>query len=206
MLKLGTHHAATCPAGSTAQTLPMLPKLGCSWSISPGVLQALQNQQWHFLSFLPLLLGYSVGCNQKYVFYHHLHKLLKPAYLYLFHDTFLITPSGGYLSANEPSRHYCLTHKSTSSHCEMLHPGGGTKHSYLHIISALGQSLPTEFPEDKSSITTIGPSEEDQTLLQDHRFNRITSITSGRLQPPFNRTATITLTNRVWACILTLSG
>uniref|UniRef100_A0A803VIL2 Pre-mRNA-splicing factor SLU7 n=1 Tax=Ficedula albicollis TaxID=59894 RepID=A0A803VIL2_FICAL len=58
-------------------------------------------------------------------------------------------------------------------------------------------ALSTAFPEDKSSIATTGPSEEDQTLLQDHHFNRTTSITSRGLQVPFNWTATTTLTNGV---------
>lgn len=47
-------------------------------------------------------LSYDVRCNQTYVFYHHLHKLLKPGFnrgsvLYLFHDLSLITPLEGYL-------------------------------------------------------------------------------------------------------------
>lgn len=49
------------------------------------------------------------------------------------------------------------------------------------------------------------PSEEDQTLLEDHCFTRTTSITSTRLQPPLTRAATTTLTNRVSGPSLTVT-
>lgn len=188
--KLGTHHAATCPAGSTGQFLPTLPKSGCSWSISPGLLQALQKQQWHFLSFLPPVLGYNVGCNQGYVFYHYLHKLLKPGG----NQCCLILPwhipdnsLWGYLLLMD---HQGLTKWLIKLHRPIVRCSarGWGNQAFLpgyNLRFATPQSaLPTGFPEDKSYITTTRPSEGDQTLLQDHRFNRTTSITLGGLLPP----------------------
>ncbi|RMB98956.1 hypothetical protein DUI87_24501 [Hirundo rustica rustica] len=52
-------------------------------------------------------------------------------------------------------------------------------------------------PRGQEHITTTGPSEEDQTLLQDHHSNSTTSATPTALQPPFNGTATTTLTNSI---------
>ncbi|RMC22327.1 hypothetical protein DUI87_00639 [Hirundo rustica rustica] len=79
----------------------------------------------------------------------------------------------------------------------MLHPGGGANIPTL-IKSEIKSTRAAAFPLDSQrntgpiSTTTV-PSEENFTLLQDHCFNRTTSVTPAEL----DWTATNTLTSKV---------
>uniref|UniRef100_A0A8U8BWJ7 Uncharacterized protein n=1 Tax=Geospiza parvula TaxID=87175 RepID=A0A8U8BWJ7_GEOPR len=57
--------------------------------------------------------------------------------LYLFHASALITPSRGDIFWEWAIECHCMTGQIPSSHCGMLRPGGGSKHSYLDISRAL---------------------------------------------------------------------
>ncbi|KAF4802956.1 hypothetical protein TURU_019206 [Turdus rufiventris] len=66
-------------------------------------------------------------------------------------------------------------------------------------VAVLSRPEPQQ-PREKDR--TNGPSEENNTLLQDDCFNRTTSVTPGGLQPPFNQTAANTLTDWLSGCVL----
>lgn len=100
----------------------------------------------------PIVLGYNERCNQKYVFYYHLHELLKWLEQCPLFSPLSIPPTrlaGGRpreaaaatlqkaTSTNGPSRSPRITHRITPSHCAMARPGGGTKCSYLYVIWSL---------------------------------------------------------------------
>ncbi|XP_059346992.1 zinc finger protein 572-like [Ammospiza nelsoni] len=73
----------------------------------------------------------------------------------------------GARSARTPSRQHPLPREHRPQPRAAGEGGGRARPG-----SSQGSSLPTEFPEDKNSLATTGHPEEDQTLLQDHCFDR----------------------------------
>ncbi|XP_053824390.1 zinc finger protein 252-like isoform X3 [Vidua chalybeata] len=106
----------------------------------------------------------------------------------------------------------------TSSHCEMLRPGGGAKHSCLFIISDFEHHrhlFPTAFSVEQLSFST-GFAEKDSQQHHHWTFrgklqlstgsllqHKHTCHTGGGLQPPFHGTAASILTHRLPCPILT---
>lgn len=137
-------------------------------------------------------------------------KVAGALFLHLCHDSVAVTPSGeaaaawGVTSANGLPR--IPQNGSTSAHWDILHPRGGTEHSCLFIIWALGQDDTYHWIFRAQELsTTTGPPEKDQTFPQADCFNKSTSITPMGLQPQFHWAAATTLTNRVPGRALTLS-
>ena len=143
-------------------------------------------------SSLLSVLGYSVRCAHKHVFYHHLHELLKPG------GQCPLPPPSRLCPVNGPSVLYLMTH-----HSIILHPEGERNQAShpgykLRFLKSTWSLFPLDFPEDKSYIPITGPSEEHQIFL--HRITASTEphpFTSGGLQPPPYWTAAATQTNRV---------
>lgn len=125
---------------------------------------------WGFgvwLDFFVLLfvLGHSVRCKQSmysttiFITFWWAVKMGGELLLYPCQDSTMITPSG---KANTTLKGPSLlmdrqglprtAHRSKPPHCEIPHPGGGTKHSCLYIIWGLGHQNPTiGYSEDKKS-------------------------------------------------------
>lgn len=138
-------------------------------------------------------MSWNVRCKQKYIFYYHLHELVKwveqcswsSPWLRL--DNSLWESSShprGAISASEPSRSPRISHKIASSHCEMPCPERSWTFLPVYNLDLGTPQYHHRIPRgEELSVTTTGPLNEDQTFLQDHHFNRTTSITPIRLLP-----------------------